>query len=483
MQLHLYYPNSFLKLLFVGFSLVALPLVAALVNNAVSVDRLAGQSQKAVYQAVQAARNSRMLVEQLTAMERSARQFMILGDRPILARFDLSHRQFEETAGQLQRLSLGHEQMSLLNQLVLGTRELYQRISSVEMSRAMIKEAVEDFVDLSELAKTLDAQGAALVDREVQSMQEVAERAQRIVVWQLLGLLPVAFLLVLGFTPLIAKPIRQIDAAIRRLGEGAFSEQITVEGPQDLERLGKQLDWLRLRLVELEEQKTKFMRHVSHELKTPLTALREGAELLSEERVGPLNGNQREISGILCHNSVRLQKLIEDLLNYHTVQFQKTDLNISSVQMRTIITKVVHAQKLALLTNRLRLELDCPGITLEVDAEKLRIIVDNLVSNAVKFSPAGGRIRIAAREQDEHVILDVADSGPGIAREDRDKVFDAFYQGQIKHAGHVQGTGLGLSIVWEYTIAHHGTIEIVDNPAGGAHFQVTLPKVQSEAVA
>jgi len=360
---------------------------------------------------------------------------------------------------------------------------LYQRISSVEMSRAMIKEAVEDFVDLSELAKTLDAQGAALVDREVQSMQEVAERAQRIVVWQLLGLLPVAFLLVLGFTPLIAKPIRQIDAAIRRLGEGAFSEQITVEGPQDLERLGKQLDWLRLRLVELEEQKTKFMRHVSHELKTPLTALREGAELLSEERVGPLNGNQREISGILCHNSVRLQKLIEDLLNYHTVQFQKTDLNISSVQMRTIITKVVHAQKLALLTNRLRLELDCPGITLEVDAEKLRIIVDNLVSNAVKFSPAGGRIRIAAREQDEHVILDVADSGPGIAREDRDKVFDAFYQGQIKHAGHVQGTGLGLSIVWEYTIAHHGTIEIVDNPAGGAHFQVTLPKVQSEAVA
>ena len=483
MQLRLYYPNSFLKLLLVGFAVVALPLVAALVNNAVSVDRLAGQSQKAVYQAVQAARNCRMLVEQLTAMERSARQFMILGDRNILERLDASDRQFEETAGQLQKLSLGQEQLNLLNRLVVGTQNLHRRIVSDEMDRIRIKEAVEDFVDLSDLAKTLDAQGAALVDREVQSMQEVAERAQRIVAWQLLGLLPVAFLLVLGFTPLIAKPIRQIDAAIRRLGEGAFSEKIAVEGPQDLEHLGKQLDWLRLRLVELEEQKTRFLRHVSHELKTPLTALREGAELLSEERVGPLNGNQREISGILCHNSVRLQKLIEDLLNYHSVQFQKTDLNISSVQIKTIITKVVHAQKLAMVTNRLRLELVCPSISLEADAEKLRIIVDNLISNAVKFSPAGGRIRIAVSQQGEQVILDVADSGPGIAPEDRDKVFDAFYQGQIKHAGHVQGTGLGLSIAWEYTSAHQGTIKIIDNPAGSAHFQVSFPKVRREMVA
>jgi two-component system sensor histidine kinase GlrK len=366
---------------------------------------------------------------------------------------------------------------------VTGTENLYQRISADEMNRVKMKEAVDDFIELSDMAKSLDAQGAALVDREVDAMQRVAEKAERIVVWQLLALLPVALFLVLGFAALIAKPIRQIDEAIRHLGEGKFSKKITVDGPQDLEHLGKQLDWLRLRLVELEEQKTKFLRHVSHELKTPLTALREGAELLSDELIGPLNGEQREITVILRHNSVRLQRLIEDLLNYHAVQFQKTDLNLSSVHIKSIITTVADAQRLALLTKNSRLELACPDIILEADAEKLRIVVDNLVSNAIKFSPAGGRIRIAVRQRDGNVVLDVTDSGPGIAAEDQDKVFDAFYQGQIKHAGHVKGTGLGLSIAREYTIAHHGTIEIVDNPAGGAHFRVTLPKARAEALA
>ena len=131
--------------------------------------------------------------------------------------------------------------------------------------------------------------------------------------------------LVVGFTILIARPIRQIDAAIRRLGQADFSVPVQVGGPEDLQQLGERLDWMRQRLADLEQQKNRFLRQMSHELKTPLTALREGAELLSEEVVGKLTPEQREIAEILRHNSIELQKLIEDLLSYGASQAHKPD--------------------------------------------------------------------------------------------------------------------------------------------------------------
>jgi two-component system sensor histidine kinase GlrK len=153
-------------------------------------------------------------------------------------------------------------------------------------------------------------------------MQSLAGEVHKFIYWQLVALVPVALFLVIGATILILKPIRQIEGALHRLGEGDFTRPVSVSGPRDLEALGRQLDWVRMRLVELEEQKTRFMRQVSHELKTPLSAIREGAELLGDGSVGALSQDQLEVARILRQNALRLQRLIEDLLNYHTVQFQ-----------------------------------------------------------------------------------------------------------------------------------------------------------------
>ena len=116
---------------------------------------------------------------------------------------------------------------------------------------------------------------------------------------------------------LIARPIRQLDQAIRQMGTADFTHAIEVNGPQDLRYLGQRLEWLRARLHELEEQQNRFLRHVSHELKTPLTAVREGAELLRDGVGGKLSPEQREIVRIVRENTLSLQKLIEDLLTYH----------------------------------------------------------------------------------------------------------------------------------------------------------------------
>jgi two-component system, NtrC family, sensor histidine kinase GlrK len=272
----------------------------------------------------------------------------------------------------------------------------------------------------------------------------------------------------------ITRPIRQIDEAIRRLGQADFSAPVLVGGPEDLQHLGEALSHPVEALAELEQQKNRFLRHMSHELKTPLTALREGAELLSDEVVGKLTPEQREVAEILRHNSIELQKLIEDLLSYGASQAHKPSLDLSLVDLRRVVNRVLDDQKLALRSKSLVLDVDVQGLTLTADFEKLRVMLDNLVSNAIKFSPNRGTISVAARRVGSDVHIHVADEGPGIAVEERKVVFEPFYRGKDAANTLVKGTGIGLSVVREYAQMHGGSVEIADS-APGARIRVRLP--------
>jgi two-component system sensor histidine kinase GlrK len=236
---------------------------------------------------------------------------------------------------------------------------------------------------------------------------------------------------------------------------------------------------MRERLADLEQQKNRFLRHMSHELKTPLTALREGAELLSEEVVGKLTPEQREIAEILRHNSIELQKLIEDLLAFGASQGHRPEIELERVEVRRVVNRVIEDQKLALRAKRLQLDVDVQDLTLSADSEKVRVMLDNLVSNAIKFSPPDGTIRIAARRQGDELELDVVDDGPGIAPEERTLVFEPFYRGSHAANTLVKGTGIGLSVVRDYAQMHGGTAEAVDADAG-AHIRVRLPLVREQ---
>lgn len=475
-----YYPRSFPRLLAVGFTLVALPLVFALVNNAVSVDRLANRSQNAVYQAVQATQSGRRLAQQLTALERTARQIVILDDRSLLDTYAANRRQFEQAVAEFTNLPLDAEQKSALEDIVRGEAAVFTALSGAGPKSPEAGTAVERFIGLSEQAQALVARSNAQIDREVEAMRGTADRAQRITFWQLLALAPVVVFLVIGFSILIARPIRQIDAAIRRLGGGQLRVPVAVSGPQDLEQLGERLEWMRRELLDVEEQKNRFLRQVSHELKTPLTALREGAELLSEEAVGKLTPEQREIAEILRHNSVELQKLIEDLLSFGASQFRKVTVDLGPVDVREVIGRVAEDQGLAIRARGLTLDIAAADVMIPADSEKLRVVLDNLLSNAVKYSPPGGVIGVAARFDGDALELDVTDQGPGIPPEERARIFDPFYQGSQAGAGPLRGTGIGLSVVKEYVFAHGGSVEVVDSQRG-AHLRIRLPLIRAEA--
>lgn len=474
-----YYPRSFLKLLLIGFTLVALPLVFALISNAVAIDRLANRSQRAVYQAVQATQGSRRVAELLTSMERTARQIVILGDQSLLEAYDVSRKQLTQTAAQFTNLPFDGEQKAALDRIVRGEAEIYAVLSDPRATAARLGGAVEKFSELGTNARTINLRSNALIDREIEAMHATASKAQELTYWQLLALVPVVGFLVVGFSLLIARPISEIDAAIRLLGKGQFGAPVAVSGPQDLEQLGERLEWMRRELVDIEEQKNRFLRQVSHELKTPLTALREGAELLSEQAVGTLTPEQREITEIVRHNSVELQKLIEDLLSYGAAQFRKVTADLEPVEVRQVIERVAGDQQLAMKARGLSLDVAAEDVMISADPEKLRVVLDNLVSNAVKFSPPGGTLRIAARLDGGALCLDVIDQGPGIAADERERIFEPFYQGRQAGSGPVRGTGIGLSVVKEYVFAHGGSVEVVDSRQG-AHLRVRLPLIRTE---
>jgi two-component system sensor histidine kinase GlrK len=476
-----FYPKSFPMLILAGFSLAVVPLIFALINNAVSIRELATKSQRAVYNAVQATQTSRQLIEQITSMERSARQFSILADPQIFRVFETTHRDFQQTIRRMHLLPLMPEQRRVLDRMAESENVLFAGVAGLRSQPRMVFDLVDDYANLGELARALDAMGREAVGRETAAMQALSGEVNSFIYWQLVALIPVAIFLVTGATILILRPIKQIEDALKRLGEGDFSHPVGVSGPRDLEDLGRQIDWVRMRLIELEEQKTRFLHQVSHELKTPLSAIREGAELMADGAVGPMSQPQVEVARILHENTLRLQRLIEDLLNYHTVQFQRSGIHLDKVVLPTVIRRVAEAHRLPLRAKDIRLNVSCPEISLQADENKLEVILDNLISNAVKFSPPFGEIMITAHARDSEVVLDVTDEGPGVAMSERERVFDPFYQGKARSDAAVKGTGLGLAIVREYVAAHGGKVEIIDSRGTGAHFQVRLPAAPAHA--
>ena len=452
---------------------MALPPIGGLVYTAVHLQRLSTQSQAAVSRAVTATRASSALVEEVTDMERVVRQYQVVSEAPLLDLFRRIHANFSRTISELSGLPLDDVQRQRLQVLTDLAEQARSRLA--HPSAEAVPLAVRNLTELSNLVRMVLADSKALIEREVKVMENNAANTQYFLYWQAVALGPTALLLAGLFVVLINRPILQFDSALRRLGDGEFATPIVVNGPRDLRELGNRLDWLRRRLVELEEEKTKFLHQVSHELKTPLTALREGSALLAEGVVGELSTDQAEIVGILKNNVATLQRLIEDLLKFNLARSAQSALLTTPVFLDALVSEVAADHRPAIIAKGLKPRLMLARITLRGDAKKLRVVIDNLLSNAVKFSPQDGELILRLERHTDNAILEVEDAGTGIAVEERTKVFEAFYQGHHAGGGHLKGTGIGLSIAWEYVHAHGGKIAAVSpRELPGACLRVTL---------
>jgi len=468
-------PRSLTGLMALAFAAVALPLLLGSVVAAVQMRDLAAASERLVLNGVLATRQTQAIVRQVAAMERAARLYQILGRPPLLEAVEQNRRALDTTLLELVKLpgDPGREQ------LIATLRATAEAAAAATASTASGVSAgtLRQFTEMSRAAGDLSRLATDQTQRELAELRAETERVRRRLYWQAAALLPVTLGLILLFTRLIGRPLGQIDAAISSIGHGQLAGPISVRGPSDLKALGKQLEWLRQRLLEIADERNRFLRHMSHELKTPLANIREGSELLIEGAVGGLAPEQREVAGILRDNSLRLQRLIENLLSYSEWQARRGKLEISEFRLRPLVQATIDSHQLALAARDIRIELEVADLHLQGDRAKLRLVIDNLLSNAIKFTPDEGTITLRAAGEDGGLRLDVADTGPGIAPQDREHIFEAFYQGVTPAGSLVRGTGIGLSVVQEFVRAQGGTVELVEGEVPGAHFRVRMPMV------
>ncbi len=234
------------------------------------------------------------------------------------------------------------------------------------------------------------------------------------------------------------------------------------------------------RELEVDRMKSEFISLVSHELRTPLTSIKGYVDLLMDGEVGEVPEEQLEFLGIVKSNADRLVTLINDLLDISRIESGRVELKLASVDVVRIIRGVVTLLKPQIESKGQELSLDLPAIPVVAsgDSDRVTQIVTNLLSNAYKYTPAGGTIGISVRTEGEWVRVEVQDSGIGLSEEEQAQLFTKFFRAKNRTTQEVGGTGLGLPIVKSLVEMHGGKITVFSAPGQGSTFAFTLPAVQ-----
>lgn len=408
---------------------------------------------------------------QVTDIERSARQYLLLRNIKFL---DLFEQNVSVVNTQKQKLEPLLQNTQPLNELVQVVRQVQQRLQIIEDDDAADQEAIRELLQQSkDHVREINAE----VDRAVQEKLDDSERRFEAAMQRLMVLgiwaVPGTVLMVILSSVAVARPMWRLATAIRRLGHGHWQEPISIVGPADLESLGASLEWMRERLAASERQKQAFLRHITHELKTPLAAIMEAGSLLRDEVPGEVNKAQRQVIRILMSNADNLQALIQQLLNYNAVAHGIHAAN-AEVDVKAMCSKIRGKLLDSRPQSQVQWSIGGTPNTVLTDPQALDMILSNLLSNAHDFTAEAGKVVVNWGQDEQHWWLSVCDSGPGLSEEECENIFKPFFQGKARRRGPLKGTGLGLAIVQECVAHLNGQIKVVSGE-GGAEFHLSFP--------
>ena len=465
---------SFRQLLVIAFLLIAALLGAASLRALFTLEDITLQSRDNAARALELSGAAQSLNERSVSMERTSRQSAVLDDRVLRGRFNNESRDAAKIVATLESEGMpratgeqwrGH--LVTMGTLLSGTPD-----TALERERLLAQE----FRELELVNTAISAQVQQAIQQRNKSLETRLDSSRKFLTQQVSWAIALAVAMAVAFGIWFTLPLRRLEAAIVGLGENRLDQAISIQGPADLALVGQRLNWLRLRLVELDADKSRFLRHISHELKTPLASMREGVSLLEDGVAGELSPEQREIAQILRHNTALLQNQIEDLLRFNTAAFEARQLHRQTIDLLQLLENQVDAQRLQWRARELSVSVVGEPVKIALDPEKIGTAVANLLSNAIRYSPLKGSIRMELVKFAGYVRIDFHDQGSGVAVADRERIFEPFYRGERQPQDVVRGSGIGLSIVHEYVAAHGGRVELLqDQP--GAHFRIELPHV------
>lgn len=303
------------------------------------------------------------------------------------------------------------------------------------------------------------------------------------ILWVAVIVLAVGIGAAAAFAWAMARPIQRLAEGAKALGAGRLDYRIDIKGKDELAQLAGDFNEMGQKLQEFDEMKGNFVSSISHELRSPLTAIKGYVEQLLKDRAGKLTDSQREYLTIVKNNTARLNGFINDILDLAKIEAKQLELRYEAVQIRTLVDELVTLYKFQAEEKSVTLLYRIPSSLpfVKMDQDKIRQVFTNLLSNALKFTPELGTVSITVEEKGRELVCHVADTGLGIPKEDQPYIFDKFRQSQSvqSRAKTVKGTGLGLAIVKGIIEAHGGKIWVVSQVDHGTTFSFTLPVVGS----
>jgi signal transduction histidine kinase len=279
----------------------------------------------------------------------------------------------------------------------------------------------------------------------------------------------------------IAKSVLSLEAATKRVAAGEFDLPIDVEGSNEIASLSRSLDMLRVEIKENRARRARFVMGISHDLKTPLALVKGYAEALEEE-LGDSGPGAAAHLGIIQAKADQLEGMIDDLIDFERVDTGEWSRGLSDVDLGAFLrafAKRIEADA-AILGRELRGNIDLPeAASVRIDERLVTRALENLVNNALRYTPEGGKIELSARAEGGRLIVSVSDDGPGIPPEDIPRIFEPFFRGSSSRRE--QGMGLGLSIVKTVVESHGWTIEALpghdsSGAARGVTFILSIPR-------
>lgn len=458
--------RSLMQLVVLAFVLVVAPLGILIYQATDSMVTLSRQGREHAREALEFFSRSQQLRGLSEDLVRSAKQYVVVRQPEIETRY---RAQLEEYKALLQLHTF------LIDNSNINT--LFTLIETLEQ-QPLDQLTSEQLLQLVPLTQLLyDDTQEKLVQR-LESLNAKAEQHQNLL-WLQAGLLiTLSAILMLFFSIRITQPVKQLMRRIQALGQGDAHHSRPF-GPKEFIQLYHQLDWLETHLQMLEQEKQAFLRHMSHELKTPLTTLREGTDLLAEELAGPLTDSQREILELMQQNSLSLQSLIEQLLDYNRLQ-RSGEHRLQTQPIIPIIDESLMAHQLLLRQKEISVNLPAEDVEWPVDHGLLSRVLSNLISNAAVYGYPSGELNISVVTTGQSLLIEIGNTGPLIPDADLEQLFEPFYQGYNKREGSVKGSGIGLSIARESTRALGGSLTLHKNREGYVSFLITLPEQDAD---
>lgn len=474
---------SLKSLIVLGFVIAVIPLFFAVMYAAFGMRETSALGRTINYQVFEQTKAVRLVLQKTADIERKARLFVLLSD-PALRQpyeqqsYESTRASFKQALSELLKLHIDNKIALLVNELSEKENLIYQQIIGSASENNLNLPVDEAFQGLRESSSSLSREFESHIDHQFNELRQQSASLEQGLLIKGAVLLIISFSFIAILLVVLSRSMRQLDTGIRRLGSGELEEPIEVVGPSDLRYLGNRLEWLRTHLMELEVSKQQFMHNVACEINLPLESIRESAELLANEADEEPNSARQDIARLLCNNIDKLKTVSEELVRYSQINSKPEMNRKGTVNMKVVLESVIENFQTCLQAKSISLKKLVRPVEISGIRDQLQSIIEQLLSNAVRYSPAGGEIRIMLREAGTLMELEVEDEGPGIEPDERSHVFEPFFRGKAAQSDEcVEGPGLGLAIVKEYVANHQGKVDIIDSRQDqqGARIRVQIP--------